>query len=160
MPAATESGSIDVSVHYAIDVADNPADTLLAAWCRAALQRADTPPGHSSVAVAVVDAATSESLNSQYRGRQKPTNVLSFPAGDMPSVAGEPRQLGDIVICAPLVVAEAAAQGKSVTAHWCHLVVHGALHLLGFDHDADEDAQVMMTKEVEILDSLGFSDPY
>ncbi|MEM1264244.1 MAG: rRNA maturation RNase YbeY [Pseudomonadota bacterium] len=158
---AINSVAIDVSVHYAVAAADSPAEDLLAAWCQTALQQGGVDAaGGVAVAIEVVDAAASASLNNHYRNRDRPTNVLSFPAGDLPAVPDEARPLGDIVICAPLVVAEAAEQGKSATAHWCHLVVHGALHLVGFDHVADEDAQVMMAKEVEILDFFGFSDPY
>jgi probable rRNA maturation factor len=106
----------------------------------------------------VVDCAESAALNLRFRSREGPTNVLSF-AADVPAEVDLPL-LGDIVICAPLVVEEAAAQGKNLQAHWAHLVIHGALHLLGFDHDSKADARQMESREIALLASLGFSDPY
>jgi probable rRNA maturation factor len=87
--------------------------------------------------------------------------VLSFPADtDLPHAPDEPALLGDIVICAPLVAAEAEAQGKAAKAHWAHLVVHGVLHLTGYDHEAETDAEIMESRERRILAELGFDDPY
>jgi probable rRNA maturation factor len=110
------------------------------------------------VSIRVVDEAESRALNRTYRSKDKPTNVLSF-AAELPEEV-EPRLLGDLVICAPIVAAEAVAQGKSVQAHWAHLVVHGTLHLLGYDHERIADARRMEARETSILAGLGFPNPY
>jgi probable rRNA maturation factor len=110
------------------------------------------------ISIRVVDEEESRTLNREYRSKDKPTNVLSFPA-ELPAEV-EPRLLGDIVICAPVVAAEAAAQGKTARAHWAHLVVHGTLHLLGYDHERSPEARRMETRETRILAGLGFPNPY
>jgi probable rRNA maturation factor len=110
------------------------------------------------ISIRVVDEEESRSLNREYRSKDRPTNVLSFAAG-LPAEV-EPRLLGDIVICAPVVAAEAAAQGKSERAHWAHLVVHGTLHLLGYDHERSPEARRMEARETSILAGLGFPNPY
>ncbi len=106
----------------------------------------------------LVDEAESARLNFQYRSKKGPTNVLSFPA-DLPPVIDLPL-LGDIVICAPLVELEATEQGKDLEAHWAHLVIHGVLHLLGLDHQSHDELQVMEAREITLLKSLGFAEPY
>ncbi len=113
------------------------------------------------VTVRIVADDESAALNEAYRGKQGPTNVLAFPA-DVPPLPDEagPVPLGDIVICAPVVEREAAAQGKTVTAHFAHLVVHGTLHLIGHDHDEEAAASVMENREREVLAGFGFQDPY
>jgi probable rRNA maturation factor len=110
------------------------------------------------VSIRVVSAAESQQLNSQYRGKDRPTNVLSFPGLYHP--AQQMSQLGDLAICASIVRDEAAAQGKTHAAHWAHLVLHGFLHLLGFDHETECEAELMETIETLILTHLGFDDPY
>lgn len=113
------------------------------------------------ITVRIVGEAESAALNQRYRGKIGPTNVLSFPAEvDMPLPADEPPPLGDIVVCAPVVEREAAEQGKTLEAHFAHLVVHGTLHLVGYDHEDDADADVMEAREREILAEFGFGDPY
>ena len=107
--------------------------------------------------IRVVDEAESRDLNLQFRGKDKPTNVLSFPSQ---SAFLDYDCLGDMVICAPLVSAEAERQEKAEIAHWAHLVVHGMLHLQGFDHENTADAAKMEALEVEILSTLGYSNPY
>ena len=110
------------------------------------------------VSVRTVGSARSRSLNSSFRGKDGPTNVLSFQGpGAMPDGS---RILGELVICAPVVAREARAQGKSAESHWAHMTVHGVLHLLGFDHERDREARKMAAREIQILDRLGFSDPY
>jgi len=125
------------------------------AWVSAAL---DQQPAAAELALRVVDEEEARALNRQYRGKDYATNVLSFPA-ELPGVVDLPL-LGDIVICAPVVRAEAAQQGKAVMAHWAHMVVHGTLHLLGHDHQDDEQAVEMEQRERDILSHLGFPDPY
>jgi probable rRNA maturation factor len=113
--------------------------------------------GDGDVCVRVVDEAESRALNERYRHRNSPTNVLSFPAEmDLPSG----RVWGDIVICAPVVQEEAADQGKPAEAHFAHMIVHGVLHLLGYDHESGTDAEKMESLETQILGRLGFGDPY
>jgi probable rRNA maturation factor len=110
------------------------------------------------ISVRVVGAARSRSLNAQYRHKNRPTNVLSFSgAGISPDGRN---YLGELVICAPVVAHEAESQGKTLEAHWAHMTVHGTLHLLGFDHQRSAEARKMSRREVQILDRLGFSDPY
>lgn len=112
----------------------------------------------AEVTIRVVDEAESQQLNLDYRGKDKPTNVLSFPFQQPPGL--ELPLLGDLVICAQVVHAEAAEQGKSAQAHWAHMVVHGCLHLLGFDHIKEDEAEEMEAEEIQILAELGFSNPY
>lgn len=116
----------------------------------------------AGVCIRLVDEAESQALNRDYRGKDKPTNVLSFPFEAPPGIDDAEAQqlLGDLVICVPVLEREAAAQGKSVAQHWAHLVIHGALHLLGFDHIEPEDAEVMENIERRVLADLGLPDPY
>jgi probable rRNA maturation factor len=114
--------------------------------------------------IRIVGANESRHLNRTYRGKDKPTNVLSFPA-DVPRMGDGPHDgpggvLGDLAICAPIVAREAREQGKSPRAHWAHMVVHGVLHLLGYDHENDRDAQAMESREVKILSHFGYANPY
>ncbi len=110
------------------------------------------------VTVRLVDTEESHDLNLNYCGKSKPTNVLSFPflapAGILESL------LGDLVICPPIVEEEAKAQGKTLEAHWAHMVIHGTLHLLGFDHIEDERAQLMESLETNIMHAISLPDPY
>ncbi len=144
-----------VGVQYAVELPELPKVTAVRRWVRAALDGAEA---RGSLAVRIVDEAESAALNLRWRGKNGPTNVLSFPATPPPGV--DFHELGDIVICAPVVAREAARQGKPVEAHWSHMVVHGVLHLLGFDHQRENDAMRMETLEKEILAGLGFPDPY
>jgi probable rRNA maturation factor len=107
--------------------------------------------------IRVVTEAESQALNWQFRGKDKPTNVLSFPSDDDYL---EYDCLGDLVICVPVVESEALSQGKTRDAHWAHMVIHGMLHLQGFDHQNEQDAQKMEAQEVKILSTLGFTSPY
>jgi probable rRNA maturation factor len=130
-----------------------PAPATLRGWARLA---AGTRNGE--LGIRVVGSAESRALNLQYRGKRAPTNVLSFP---MPVGTGPARGIiGDIVVCAPLVAREAREQGKTLRAHWAHMVIHGTLHLLGFDHARATDARRMEGRERELLARLGFADPY
>ncbi len=110
----------------------------------------------------MVGPAESRKLNARFRGRDKPTNVLSFPAVELPRALAqdEPRPLGDLVICPQVLRAEAREQKKSLRAHWAHLVVHGSLHLIGYDHEREADANRMERREIAVLRRLGFANPY
>ncbi len=112
----------------------------------------------AEVTIRIVDEAESQQLNFDYRHKDKPTNVLSFPFQAPPGI--ELPLLGDLIICVQVVAKEAEEQNKTLEAHWAHMVVHGCLHLLGFDHINDTDAEEMEAEEVQILQELGFSDPY
>jgi probable rRNA maturation factor len=110
------------------------------------------------LSVRIVGEARSRALNLRYRHKDRPTNVLSFEgAGLMPDGRNF---LGELVICAPVVAREARSQGKTPPAHWAHMTVHGVLHLLGFDHEHAAEAAKMAAREIQILDRLGFSNPY
>lgn len=110
------------------------------------------------VCIKIVDKTESLDLNSTYRQKDKPTNVLSFPA-DIPDFV-ESTHLGDLAICAPVVEEEALEQNKSINNHWAHLTIHGCLHLLGYDHIEDTEAEVMEGLEIELLAELGIGNPY
>lgn len=113
------------------------------------------------VTVRLVGSQESQDLNYRFRQRDAATNVLSFPAGDPVDLPGEEAApLGDIVMCAPVVATEAEAQGKSAADHWAHLLVHGTLHLLGYDHVAEADAVQMEALEIAILARHGVANPY
>ena len=130
-----------------------PGPAAIRGWARLAAGTRDGELG-----IRVVGSAESRALNLQYRGKRAPTNVLSFP---MPADAGRSHgMIGDIVVCAPLVAREAREQGKALRAHWAHMVIHGTLHLLGFDHERRADARRMEGRERKLLARLGFSDPY
>lgn len=124
-------------------------------WVGGALGAA--PPGE--VTVRVVDEAESARLNERYRQGSGATDVLSFAYGD-PACAEAERSFGDLVICAAVVERDAANRGKPLEAHWAHIAVHGALHLLGYEHDDPEKARVMEGRERELLEVMGFGDPY
>jgi probable rRNA maturation factor len=110
------------------------------------------------LSIRVVGRARSRSLNAHYRHKDKPANVLSFGgAGRAPDGR---HFLGELVICAPVVALEALASGRSLESHWAHMTIHGVLHLLGFDHEVGREAAKMTAREIQILDRLGFSDPY
>lgn len=112
----------------------------------------------AEVTIRLVDEAESQELNHTYRGKDKPTNVLSFPFECPPGI--ELPLLGDLVICRQVVESEATEQGKPLMAHWAHMVVHGSLHLLGYDHIEDGEAEEMEALEIEFMAALGFANPY
>lgn len=146
---------LELDVSYGSRSPWAPGARLLRRWVEAALTPNATPVG---VSVRVVGQARSRSLNFRYRHKDKPTNVLSFAGvGTIPDGRSF---LGELVICAPLVALEARAQEKTLRAHWAHLTIHGVLHLLGFDHERSAEARKMAAREIQILDRLGFSNPY
>jgi len=137
-----------LSVQYAVESADVPNRGRMRRWVQAALQKP------AELTLRVVDEDEGRALNRDYRGKDYATNVLTFVYDDAPVVTG------DIVLCAPVVIREAREQGKTPEAHYAHLVVHGVLHLQGYDHENDADAQTMEAREAEILSKLGYDDPY
>ena len=145
----------DVGVSYGLPRKGVPAPASFKRWaeaaCRGRIKRAD-------IAIRVVDEREGRHLNHHYRGKDYATNVLSFPA-ELPEGVTLPL-LGDLVICAPVVAREAAAQGKALNAHYAHLTVHGVLHLLGLDHEDEREAEAMEAIERAVLAELGHADPY
>jgi probable rRNA maturation factor len=136
----------------------SPPRAELARWTGAALGRRSCG---RELGIAIVGPAESARLNARFRGKNHPTNVLSFPAAALPRLcARERRPLGELVICPLLLRREARAQDKTLRAHWAHLVVHGALHLLGYDHERAADARRMERREIAVLRRLGFANPY
>ncbi|OOE80962.1 rRNA maturation RNase YbeY [Salinivibrio sp. ML198] len=132
-----------------------PSHDQLQAWFEQAV-RAARP--QAEVTIRIVDEGESQSLNRDYRGKDKPTNVLSFPFDAPPGV--EIDLLGDLIVCRQVVEQEAQQQGKALMDHWAHMVVHGSLHLLGYDHIEDDEAEQMEALERELLAAMGVSDPY
>lgn len=150
-----------VDVDYATKAPWAPARARLVEWAHAAAGRAGA---RAELAIRVVGPRESRRLNREWRGKDRPTNVLSFPGAEVPAAARGARaafaHLGDLVICASVVAREAREQKKTLSAHWAHMVVHGTLHLLGFDHERDADAERMEGREKRVLARLGFPDPY
>lgn len=141
--------------HYKI-----PPETALSTWINAAARASQQkiPASQQQMTVCIVSREESARLNEKFRAKSGATNVLSFP--DEPFGDITPDSLGDLAICAELVSLEAQEQQKELEAHWAHLVIHGTLHLLGFDHVKEEEAEVMEALEIHILDSLNFKNPY
>ncbi|GAB4277885.1 MAG: rRNA maturation RNase YbeY [Methylomicrobium sp.] len=140
--AETESGEV-------------PDETQLQSWVDAALQ---DYPEDTEIVIRIVDEDESSQLNAFYRGKQSPTNILSFPF-DAPEQV-ETNLLGDLVVCAPVLAKEAHDQHKPLAHHWAHIVIHGVLHLLGYDHIEPDEAEIMEAKEIEILAKLHIDNPY
>lgn len=132
-----------------------PAESDFQRWLEAVLPQFQE---ESEVTIRIVDEAESHELNHTYRGKDKPTNVLSFPFEAPPGI--ELPLLGDLIVCRQVVEQEAAEQEKQLQAHWAHMVIHGSLHLLGYDHIEDEEAEEMESIETEIMLALGYADPY
>lgn len=144
-----------VDIQYACARTGLPDMRQIRKWVKAALAGTTSPV---ELTVRIVGEAEGAELNRRWRRRAGSTNVLSFPAAELAQVAPEP--LGDIVICAPVVQREAREQGKKSEAHWAHMVVHGTLHLLGFDHKRAADARTMECFEARVLERLGYPNPY
>jgi probable rRNA maturation factor len=140
--------NLSLSVQYAVNQDGLPSRRQLKKWVKAAL-RVDT-----EVTIRIVDEEEGRMLNSSYRGKDYATNVLTFPLTETPHL------MGDIIICAPVVESEAHAQNKSIEAHYAHLTVHGVLHLHGYDHITEPQAELMESLEVTILQKLGYANPY
>ena len=139
---------LSLSVQFASSQPQLPTATKLRKWAKAAL-RVDT-----EVTIRITDEDEARTLNSQYRGKDYATNVLTFALTETPHL------VGDIVICAPIVAQEAVEQNKAIEAHYAHLTVHGVLHLHGYDHEIDAQAELMEKLEIQILAKLGYANPY
>lgn len=142
------SKRLNLSVQYVCHKEGLPLRADFVRWARAALV------GGGEITIRLVDVEEGQSLNNEYRSKDYATNVLSFPYDT------EPLVMGDLVICPAVVAREASEQNKPLAAHYAHLVVHGMLHLQGWDHENDDDAQAMENEETEILATLGYPDPY
>ena len=148
--------SVTLDLQLACTYTDGlPGETQLQGWLDGTILGFQE---EAEVTVRIVDEAESRELNLTYRGKDKPTNVLSFPFEAPPGM--ELPLLGDLIICRQVVEQEAAEQNKPLEAHWAHMVVHGSLHLLGYDHIEDDEAEEMEQLERDIMQELGFADPY
>lgn len=139
-----------MDVQFASKLKGVPNERIFKKWLRAAL------PKSAELTLRVVNAAEARNLNSAFRGKDYATNVLTFVYHEKKSLI----LLGDIVLCAPIVAREAREQGKAIDAHYAHLAVHGALHLAGMDHETDREARAMEKREIAILFTLGYANPY
>ena len=142
------SKRLNLSLQYACNKEGLPLRADFVRWARAALV------GGGEITIRLVDTDEGQALNKEYRGKDYATNVLSFP------YESEPLVVGDLVICPSVVAREASEQNKPLAAHYAHLTVHGMLHLQGWDHENNDDAQAMETEETEILAAMGYPDPY
>lgn len=126
-------------------------------WVKLALEEYEAP---TEITIRVVDEKASAALNAAHRGKNTPTNVLSFPTIAPETIKKHHKYLGDLVFCHTVINREAGEQGKPLDGHWAHLAIHGSLHLLGYDHVTDEDAQIMEAEEIRLLARLGYPNPY
>jgi len=151
------SAALTVNVGYAASRKGVPTSASFRSWVEAALRGAKRRKA-TELSIRIVDAKEGRTLNRDYRGKDYATNVLSFPVELPPGV--KLPLIGDLVICAPVVAREAKEQGKPARNHWAHMTVHGVLHLLGYDHIDDDEAEAMEALETRILAGLGIDDPY
>jgi probable rRNA maturation factor len=142
------SPRLGLAVQYAVRARGLPTPAQIRRWARAALER------NAHVTVRIVGNGEARTLNRSFRGRNYPTNVLTFVLRE------KPRLEGDVALCAPVIAREARSQHKSTAAHYAHLVVHGVLHLQGYDHERGADARAMEQRETRIVTRLGYPDPY
>ena len=147
---------LELDLQNASSAAGLPGEAQFRAWCELALRQRSAD---SELTIRLVDADEGRELNRTWRHKDYATNVLSFPA-DVPDELLDIPLLGDLVICVPVVEREAREQGKAPEAHWAHLVIHGCLHLLGYDHIDDAEAEEMEALERQLLAELGHPDPY
>jgi probable rRNA maturation factor len=162
--AAIVKRKVNLELQEACSVASRPDTGEMRRWIEAAIDASNLSDERAcDVVVRIVDEGESRDLNCRYRNRDRATNVLAFPAEES-AVPGLPptrrKQLGDLAICGPVVEREALEQGKPAAGHWGHLLVHGTLHLLGYDHDTEDEAAEMERLEARIMADHGFDDPY
>lgn len=144
---------IHIDVQQASQSLQLPAEQQFTTWAEAALRRES-----AELVIRIVDEEESAHFNAHYRGQTKPTNILSFPFQQPPGMTTD--ILGDLLACAPVIEREAQQQGKPLEAHWAHIIVHGMLHLQGYDHIAEDEASLMEAEEIAILNGLGIPNPY
>ena len=149
--------AVQVDLQIESTAQDLPELSQLELWVSKAIQ-AQTKASAPELTVRIVDEEESQALNSEYRGKDKPTNVLSFPF-EAPEFV-EIELLGDLIVCAPVVAKESQQQGKALEAHWAHMIIHGTLHLQGYDHIDEQEAEEMEGLEISILHDLGYTNPY
>ena len=150
---------IELDLQIACEGFSIPSEEQFKLWAEHAFENSlKKTREHGELTIRIVDSDESQTLNNTYRQKDKPTNVLSFPA-EIPEFI-ESDLLGDLVICAPVVIAEAKEQGKTEADHWAHMVIHGTLHLLGYDHIKDGEAEEMEVLETSILQTLSIASPY
>jgi probable rRNA maturation factor len=149
--------NLTIDIQRVSQIPEQPNDDSIQHWVQTALQL-ETLNGQLELCIRIVDEAEISTLNAQYRHRNGSTNVLSFPAEVIPEMTEQ--LLGDLVICTSVVNHEAQLQNKTIDSHWAHMVIHGVLHLCGYDHINEQDAQRMESRELFILNTLGFSNPY
>ena len=147
--------SININIQNASTVKSLPTNEKIELWAKQAL---DKQHKDAEITLRIVDEEEGKLLNKNWRNKDYATNVLSFPAGEI--IEHAPNFLGDIVICAPVVEREAQEQEKEINAHWAHLIVHGILHLQGYDHEEEEEADKMESLEILILNKIGYTNPY
>ena len=140
----------DITVQFVTQETGIPAEAEILRWAGSTLDGKE-----GEVTIRVTGEAEMRSLNHRWRNIDSPTNVLSFPLHEPHG-----RLLGDIVVCAPVLRREIVQQGKTANAHWAHMIIHGILHLMGYDHNNEQEAEIMEAKETVILQDLGFPDPY
>jgi len=145
----------DISIQHVSNSSGIPPDESFIQWINAALLGSIND---IEICIRIIDENEMQALNYQFREKNKPTNVLSFPYHDEFDEPGTIQ--GDIIICAPVLKKEANEQGKPLQAHWAHLTIHGMLHIQGFDHENNQDAEIMENHEINILNHLGFKNPY
>lgn len=150
--------SLTLDIDRATQAPGSPSDKQIASWLEFCLNAQGKADSDTEISLCIVEPSAIQALNLQYRGKDKATNVLSFPAS-FPEALKIPL-LGDIVICAQVLAKEAKAQNKTLQSHWAHIVIHGLLHLQGYDHINDTDAQIMESLECEYMQQLGFNNPY
>lgn len=147
--------SLMIDIQNASGFNSLPGNELFVKWAELAL---DEQHKEAEITLRIVDEEEGQELNKAWRKKESATNVLSFPIGE--PIEQAPNLLGDIVICAPIVEREAKEQGKDIEAHWAHLIIHGILHLQGYDHESEEEANAMELKEIRILENIGYANPY
>ncbi len=152
---------INVPVRLVVSTSESVSDALelpTTEQCQHWAQSACVDERELEASLQIVSKPEMQELNRDYRGKDKPTNVLSFPM-QLPEEVGL-AFIGDLAVCADVVAEEAAEQGKAAEAHWAHMVIHGMLHLQGYDHIEDDEAEAMEILEIRILDQLGYANPY
>lgn len=151
------SNNLNLCLQIESDASNLPSQTELLCWANTAIDPLDTP---CELVIRIVDEAESQMLNQTYRHKDTPTNVLAFAADAQMNQLLDKPEIGSLVICAAVVQAEAEQQHKALNAHWAHMVIHGCLHLLGYDHQTATEAEQMEKREIALLKQLGLANPY